>query len=286
LSEKAEKRSLKNVALTRRFHWAYIGAWLVLNAVLLAGAEGFVLAIINTLPPSTLSFDPVRVSVISFVVALLLVIALAMLGTLWAHRIAGVHIRMEKVLRRAAEGDLNVTLRFRAGDDLEEVEEAFDAMMSTLRGEPALEPVPDSSPGEESQEDRERRSWRSMELTSRYHYKYMAIWIVISIVFLVATYANGLLYLYVLNYSGYDIPLIPITWLFTIVTGALCAFLIWRGFLSSHRLAGVHVKLAQTFQRVAQGEKNVELRFRAQDRLEAVEEAFQALMARRAATSP
>jgi HAMP domain len=271
----AGKRSLKNVALTRRFHWAYFGDWVVLNTVLVVVAEAFFLVTLKSLIPSNLPFDPIRLSAASVAIALVVVLGLFFLGAWWAHRIAGVHIRMEKVLRRVAEGDLSVSLRFRDGDDLDEVEGAFESMMATLRGEQGekiLEEGPITS------QERDRRSLQNMVLTSRYHYKYMAIWVLVSVLLLAAAYATGVLCLYVLNYSGGDFRLTPLVWVATILAGCAGAYLVWRGFRTSHRLAGVHVKLARTFQQVAQGRKDVDLRFRSYDKLEAIEEAFQALM--------
>jgi len=275
----ANKRSLKNIALTRRFHWAYIGDWLLLTVALVVVAECLLLAIVNTLSSSSLFFDPQKVSLLSVLVCVVVILGLACLGALWAHRIAGVHIRSESVLRQAAAGDLSVQLRFRAGDDLEEVEDAFQAMMATLRGEPPEEALSETpSLQEESVAERERRSWQNMELTSRYHYKYMAIWILTSIFFLAVAYTTVVLYLYVLNYSGGDFQLEPLVWFVTLSSGIIGGYLVWRGIKTSHRLAGVHVKLARTFQRVARGEKDVTLRFRAGDKLDAIEAAFEDLM--------
>lgn len=282
----SEKRTLRNVGLTRKYHWAYIGSWVVVDCILVGLIEAMVLSILLTRPGLPPSFPVGSVVGATIAIAVLVLVCLIALGTLWAHRIAGVHVRTARVLREVADGNLGLTLRYRASDDLEEVENAFDAMMSTLRRETDPVGKTPAFPSGESEEDRERRSWRNMELTSKYHYKYMSVWVLVTVGLLIATYFTGLLFLYVQHYSGSGLPLEPLTWAGTVVAVFCCALAIWRGFLTAHRLAGVHVKLAQTFQRVADGDKNVELRFRSYDRLENVEEAFKALMASQEATAP
>ncbi|NQT92658.1 MAG: hypothetical protein HQ559_07850, partial [Lentisphaerae bacterium] len=73
-----------------------------------------------------------------FVVALVIEISLftfafVCLAKLTAHRIAGPYIRLRQVFESVGKGDFQQSLKFRDYDRLEEVEEAFNAMMVGIR---------------------------------------------------------------------------------------------------------------------------------------------------------
>jgi methyl-accepting chemotaxis protein len=61
----------------------------------------------------------------------------------------------------------------------------------------------------------------------------------------------------------------------TVAVGALITFV---ALLSAHRVSGVHIKLKNTFERVAAGDMETQLRFRKNDHLEDVEDSFNQMM--------
>ncbi len=80
-----------------------------------------------------------------FLLCVVLASAVWAAAVLTAHRIAGPNIKMIKVCRAIAEGDTEMTLKFRADDRLEELEEAFNTMVAALRKD-ASPPQAESEP--------------------------------------------------------------------------------------------------------------------------------------------
>jgi nitrogen fixation/metabolism regulation signal transduction histidine kinase len=67
--------------------------------------------------------------------AFLFSIAMVVLAKSTAHRIAGPYIKLRQVFNSVREGNLNQELHFRKYDHLEELEEAFNAMMAEVRSQ-------------------------------------------------------------------------------------------------------------------------------------------------------
>ncbi len=129
------KRSLKNVTLTSKYHFQYVGSLL---AVLL----GFVLLVYFLLLFHYYSitlgmgdfdnFSWTAVLGLTFIAGIM-ALGLSGVAVLAAHRIAGVHVKLRNVMKQIEEGDLDAKLKFRSTDKLEDVEEAFNSMMASLR---------------------------------------------------------------------------------------------------------------------------------------------------------
>ena len=273
-----DQRSLKNVKLTRRFHWPYFGGWLRLTIGLVVFVEVSTLYMLSSLDPANLPFAPGTLVAGSALMTVAGVSALVALGRFSAHRIAGVHLRTEKVLRQLAEGKQDVQLRFRSEDELEDVEAAFEAMVWHLQSSEPPVSATEEQPEDEEAAANNRRSWRNIQMTSRYHHKYMAIWMLISLGLLTAAYGALLLLFYVLHYQGHGPDPTVLTLVVTPFVIAMAGLVMWRGYLTAHRLAGVHLRLANVFHSIARGERDVELRFRSYDRLENLEAAFAQMM--------
>ena len=60
-----------------------------------------------------------------------------------------------------------------------------------------------------------------------------------------------------------------------LAVGGLVTFV---ALLSAHRVSGVHIKLKNTFEKVAAGDLETQLRFRKNDHLEDVEDSFNQMM--------
>lgn len=274
-----EQRSLKNLHLTKRFHWSYFGGWLTFTIALLLLLEGLVVTILSSLDPQSLPFSPLGAIGASILAAILCIGALIGLGRFSAHRIGGVHLRTESVLRKVAQGELGERLKYRADDDLEDVESAFDRLLLYLKSDqaPIAEEVsPDPSRLERG---RQRRHWRNMQMTSRYHLKYMAVWVLVSLALVVGNYGAAMLYLYYRYYQFDSSDPTALSLVLTALAVGLAGAVVWHGYLTAHRLAGVHLKLASVFDRLSRGERDVQLKFRAYDKLDSLEQAYQAMIA-------
>ncbi len=278
----AEQRKITNVALTGKYHWPYVKGWLLFTVFLTLLIESFALGCLFIVQTANPELSITKYIVVSGLIAALVIVGLAARGTLWAHRIAGVHLRTESVFNEIAGGDHSVRLRYRTSDQMEDVENAFDLMMEhILEGKLSARAETESDDeDDDSAQARERRSWKNMQMTSKYHLSYMAVWLLISLALIMACYAQGLLFCYLAHYinpgEGMNLNLVFAG--ATLIAIALGVGVIWKGFQTAHRLAGVHIKLINTFHRIAAGEANVTLKFRAYDRLDNQEAAFGSMM--------
>ena len=137
------KRSLANVRLTRKYHFAYMGLWmfisaclvLALNLVLYLYAEerwGGPYSLAQSFHQEYVALRRVFLMALA-VEALCFIVATTALAVLTAHRIAGPYIRLQNTFHAVRDGDLSLKLKFRDYDHLEDVERAFDEMMGALR---------------------------------------------------------------------------------------------------------------------------------------------------------
>ncbi len=134
------QRSIKNVVLTKRHHWAYLGKW-----VLFCLFQVAVLYIVCVYHAITVSWnggiiDVQRFVAVGSIIATLVCALVAFMGVLTAHRIAGVHIKLKNTFDAIREGDTDVRLRFRSYDNLDDVAQSFNDMMDRLTQAPGTEP--------------------------------------------------------------------------------------------------------------------------------------------------
>jgi methyl-accepting chemotaxis protein len=120
----------------------------------------------------------------------------------------------------------------------------------------------------------DRRSWKNFSLTSRHHYNYRGLHVLISFSLLALTSYTCAFCILCLH-LGQEQAMAHLVLALTLVAGAA---LFWQARSKAHELAGVHLKLAQTLRRVSDGEKGVTLRFRSSDKLENLELAFDKMM--------
>ena len=129
----SEKRSVKNIIKTRKFHALYIGNVLSISLGLLALLY---VMLLHKLMEVTVDQDPelVKNLIMSMTIGTVAVGALiTFVALLSAHRVSGVHIELQNTFKRVAEGDLETQLRFRKNDHLEDVEDSFNQMMESIR---------------------------------------------------------------------------------------------------------------------------------------------------------
>ena len=274
-----EKRSIKNIKLTKKYHWTYMIYWVLLNSLLLVVTEAvFLLSIQQDVIPQP-DFLPVSLSLFSIIVFLAMLVCVQFIGRIWAHRLAGVHIRTERTLKEAAQ-DFSVRLRYRKTDRLEEVAEAFNEMMESLEhpsNESRNETADEIKSGPQKS-SRNRRTLRNLDQTSKHHIHYMSIWLSLTCGNLLTNYLAATLYVFLVTVQGQDIDLHQAVTLLTALLLFAVIGVMFGAAVTAHRLAGVHVKLARTFERVASGERDVVLRFREYDKLTPLEDAFAEFM--------
>ena len=132
MTQQQQRRSLKNVTMTTKYHMLYMGPSIFLSLcllVLLYASSVYHIYRLGQLGPEV----PVQMMlVVATLVATLLGILLVGSGVLAAHRISGVHIKLANVLNQVREGDLSTRVYFRNTDKLEDVQDAFNNMMETL----------------------------------------------------------------------------------------------------------------------------------------------------------
>ena len=129
----SEKRSVKNIIKTRKFHALYIGNVLSISLGLLALLY---VMLLHKLMEVTVDQDPelVKNLIMSMTIGTVAVGALiTFVALLSAHRVSGVHIKLQNTFKRVAEGDLETQLRFRKNDHLEDMEDSFNQMMESIR---------------------------------------------------------------------------------------------------------------------------------------------------------
>lgn len=127
-----EKRSLRNVSLTLKHHWTYLGQWVLITITLVLLLYFVTIHHLYSLAePGNQDYIMTLMTLASLIAALLST-AVVFLGVLTAHRIAGVHVKLRSTFLAIRDGKTKVRLRFRKQDKLDDLAEAFNAMMESL----------------------------------------------------------------------------------------------------------------------------------------------------------
>ena len=132
MTQKKQKRSLKNVSLTRKYHMPYMGTSIFLSLSLLGIVYGLSLYRFLELAKSGAEAPFMAMFVISTILTILMGILIVGANILAAHRIAGVHIKLKNTFDQITADDLSGRLYFRKEDKLEELQDSFNAMMDRI----------------------------------------------------------------------------------------------------------------------------------------------------------
>ena len=124
----------------------------------------------------------------------------------------------------------------------------------------------------------QRRSIKNVVMTKAHHMLYMGPQIFITLLILGLIYATLIHRIFAMAQEGQDIPYTTLAVISTVCVTAAAILSVGSAILAAHRMAGVHIKLAQVFDRIADGEFDTRLKFRASDKLEDVEESFNKMM--------
>lgn len=132
------------MSLTRKHHFQYMGMWILITVCLLIMFNTVLYMLLearwNEMQSLTGSLvevgemaDRLPFLIGAVVVTLLFIGAATFLAMSTAHRIAGPYVRLKNAFRAVRDGNLDLHLEFRGYDRLEDVAEAFNEMLGTIR---------------------------------------------------------------------------------------------------------------------------------------------------------
>ena len=134
----------------------------------------------------------------------------------------------------------------------------------------------------------QRRKLSNVRLTREFHFRYMGLWILITICLVVTV--NVLLLMLmdersrrandaVANLLGESLGVGPVFTGFLAVEVILFALVIvWLAMLTAHRIAGPYIRLKKACRQVRDGDLKYRLHFRNYDNLEELEKLFNEMM--------
>jgi len=138
-----QHRSLASVKLTKRFHWSYMGLWVLIGVSLLIAVNILlILQLDQKFGQGDSLFSAYHAQYASLrgklLIAIIVETALfsvgfVVLAILTSHRIAGPYIRLHQTFEAIRNGDTDIRLKFREYDKLEHLQDSFNGMMDTLR---------------------------------------------------------------------------------------------------------------------------------------------------------
>lgn len=128
-----QRRSVRNVTMTKKYHLAYMGPQLFLTLMILATIYGLLIYRLMMLAQAGRDLPYSQVAAFATFAITLTALMAGAAAILTAHRVAGVHIKLVNIFNQIAEGKFDTRLKFRSTDKLEEVEESFNKMMDSLQ---------------------------------------------------------------------------------------------------------------------------------------------------------
>ena len=130
-----QRRSVKNAKLTSKFHLSYMGTQLVFTLTLIFAIWGLIMFRLFELARTGQQLPYQEIAAAATLGATVTAVLAGISLMFSAHRIAGVHIKLCHTFNRVEDGDLSTRLKFRTTDKLEEVEEAFNKMMTAVEAD-------------------------------------------------------------------------------------------------------------------------------------------------------
>jgi methyl-accepting chemotaxis protein len=128
----SQRRSLRNVLVTSQFHWVYMGAQVLSSLSLLLLSYSLILFHLSQMAHSGVDLPFPLVAGGVTLAACVVAVTIVSLAILSAHRIAGVHIKLQGAFERVEKGDFSTRIRFRTSDKLQTLEETFNRMMGVI----------------------------------------------------------------------------------------------------------------------------------------------------------
>lgn len=141
MAEKTQqRRSIRNVTMTKKYHLSYMGPQVFLTLAILATIYGLIMYRLFSLAEMGRVLPYSQIAVFATLAITLTALMAGGTAVLTAHRVAGVHIKLLNVINQVADGNFDARLKFRSTDKLEEVEDSFNRMMTTLQQRVATVP--------------------------------------------------------------------------------------------------------------------------------------------------
>lgn len=126
--------------------------------------------------------------------------------------------------------------------------------------------------------DQKRNPIKNVDRTKKYHFVYMGMSTLLSLVLVLLLYLFTLYHFRQLTAVNSTLPFQTVLVLATGASLLLSFLIIGTNVLAAHRIAGMHIKMVDTFNEIAAGSSSLRLRFRKEDRLEEVEDSFNRMM--------
>lgn len=140
---KQSNRHISNLNLTGKFHFRYMGLWVVITIGLVVAANLLLMLLAEEHWRSLYTLDTAfrdvygeqrNMMIMALGMATLLFsTAIIALAKATAHRIAGPYIKLQRVFEAIQQGHFDQELRFRKYDHLEDLEKAFNEMMLVVK---------------------------------------------------------------------------------------------------------------------------------------------------------
>ena len=149
-----QQRSFRNLKLTERYRFQYLGHWVLICFLFLALLDVAVFLLYEQMWQSTVpqgadlaseqAWRFAQVGSALSLISVLFAVAIILLAVYTAHRIGGPLLAMKRTMAAVRDGNLDQRLHFRGYDKLDDVELAFNEMMDAVqeRIEPSLPEVP------------------------------------------------------------------------------------------------------------------------------------------------
>jgi len=159
MNKTRNKRSLKNVKLTGKYHYSHFGLWLLVLGAFIISLNLDVYWFAQSRWASAFAIDEAlqdhhklrstQLVGVMIIKTILFVLASVLLAKFTSHRVYGPYINLVHAFNAVRDGEIDRKLKFRKYDKLEQVEAAFNAMMDSLRdrlgdGNPTSTALPDS----------------------------------------------------------------------------------------------------------------------------------------------
>ena len=152
MTAERSKRRLSNVKLTRKFHFRYLGLWVLITILLVVIADLLLFLLseehwqalytLDTRFQDQYMMQRQMMAAALGLATLLFSSAVVVLAKFTAHRIAGPYIKLQHVFESVRAGNLDQELHFRKYDHLDELAATFNQMMVEVRARAKQETPP------------------------------------------------------------------------------------------------------------------------------------------------
>jgi methyl-accepting chemotaxis protein len=141
MSKPSDRRSIRNIRLTARFHSRYLSVWLVSAIVPIVALNVAIYFLFRALWQTSYAGEDASLHVVTpsaivgiiVVETVLLCLNLIGLAAITVHRISGPYINLKRSFGRVRGGDIGYRMKFRKDDRLDDIADEFNGMMDELR---------------------------------------------------------------------------------------------------------------------------------------------------------